>query len=507
MMEAQSLIQKTKLFYYQHYYVYGISLFGAGISCSLLAGILQLKYTIPAITIATVIMVFLLIMISYLAVCYYLNHLEEKLATIAATAETTRLTARLEPYRQKLRQYAKCEDANLLVIPGNRSAAWTLRSKDSPLVVFTSVLWTQNTGTDTLELILAHEAGHIQAGDVEKFKALSRLTAVILVALGLLLVTGLVITASRIGKPFALSSFMTLISVILLSTLSILAGWSSLLCVRELEADAFAAQTIGNSQRVSDFLAARQTVTLSGSGFYRIIYQYWRQLIQPNLTWRSTLPGLSGEPGKRIDYSMGLSLLGTLLLWCCNMFFLEDLISSTKVDWGFFLFLAGLTVIWLLFQSFKYLWSRFNTVSARSIINRALVIGRFILPSIPIVIGLLFVLRQLSSGEQSFTFREALFGIEILISYPLFLWAWISLALLFSRARSDRAEPSIILIIGSLLGCLIAVFIGISVVFVLKSNTRNFEISDFLIGAIISFIPLISIGQIHNRKDSNHVSI
>jgi len=319
----------------------------------------------------------------------------------ARTHTTGRLRKRLDAWRAQLDAILPHEArAEFAVAPGSASVMWTHRARASrkgaperePLVLLTPSFWSEDQPEAELTAAFAHEAGHVAAADVETFKRLWWCS----LALGSVAPLLYVVPLARVllaGGGARIPSFWNFQLAGAIGILAVVASWSALLCAREIQADAYAVDIMGNAAPMRAFLARRaeqrggETLTLAGRA--------WRWLVQPDLAWRATLPALAGDLGTRVEACLGFALGATVVNtgWTAALL---SILPHAKVPAAVFLLVGLGYVTWLAFQ---FSWWRANA-AARARQRTTSLLGAWVRFTTPATVLALLVLLVIQSGPH-----------------------------------------------------------------------------------------------------------
>lgn len=374
--------------------------------------------------------------------------------------ERPRMKAKLDGLRAKLRQFTADNSAELVMVPGSAIVLSTLRSDSNPIVEMSAGFWsTYSESPSMVEAAIAHEAGHIVARDVEIFKrlvSLMKVLASIAVAAVAWSPVALWLAPQTERSSVLYEAFFLSQTIVLLIGVALL--WSALLIAREIQADAYAAQLLGNEEPIRDLLSRqlerRETQFQVPSPLRRLVT--W--LIQPNLRWRATLPGLRGNLGSRVELKVGIAsacVLNTAITarggWAG--------VETDPAQWIHYVaaFLDGILVIVFYFYfwlTYKFFWSRNRSLGGRQL--RAL--GTSLGSCLKFAIPTYFLMQLDMASNYWFTvwtgntdslvtdMTHQFQGPEtagIFVTFYLNTWSIAKFSLLSSKERS-RDQPSLI---------------------------------------------------------------
>jgi Zn-dependent protease with chaperone function len=376
-----------------------------------------------------------------------------------ALAQTSRRLART------LSEWAACINAHLpdrtkaivALAPGSASVMWTARSLSTAerpaLVLVTPAFYSESRTEAETTAALVHEAGHVAAGDVETFKRLWSCT----IALGLLMVPMSAIAVTRVLTGSGLSRVSSLTNFVMSVAMGIFAvasSWSALVAARELQADAFAAEAMGDSAHIAGFLQARARSRTSEESI-GLRATIWRWLLQPDLTWRASLPALRGELGLRAEISVAVALAMLVV----NGWWFAALVSRFKALNAALMPLFACALLYALALTFQFLWWRAAALVARraSIVKMVAVWLRLTVTIAIVVLAAASLLSATAKfghpdGAEGVSATELLL-FAFLVQIGLTLVAmWASISHLVDTLRSTKA-PSVL---GAVIGLGIA---------------------------------------------------
>jgi Zn-dependent protease with chaperone function len=393
----------------------------------------------------------------------------------ARKSETARLRRKLDGVRAKVRELSKVEDLDVLLVPGTMVSAWVARSRDRPLIQVTSAFWSVYQGCPELDGAMAHEAGHVVARDVEHFHGLYYLVAIVAgawalfapVALGMLLFM-------NIGKVL---SFVVVVGIVAFSALAVGGTWSALLVARELQADAFAVDALGDAEPVTTFLDRQRELRLKEGAPTSALRAVWRWLIQPDLAWRSSLPVLYGTVGRRVELMLGVGIFGAFMvpLWTAMLVgvMLEGDTPSTGVIWPAWLVVlaVALGLLWIVYQFFWY-----RNQSARRDTRLVHSLRTWAWLSLPSAALFMVILLILYSLWRSTEFHPA-YWLLVVAGLPLIsltVWAASNLAIVWEDG-GGKTTPGIRQALAALA---VVLMVGAVVTFVLFVSVGRDTISD-----------------------------
>lgn len=386
------------------------------------------------------------------------RRLREQLAR-AITPSRPRLQRQLQELEGKLREFSGDASARLVLIPESAVVLSTLRSNREPVVEVTAgFLNTYASHPRLMEAALAHEAGHIAARDVERFRRMLSLMWTLLALLALLFLA--LAGTSDVGAR--------LIGQLLYLTLAMGLAWSALVVAREVQSDAFAVKVLG--KRPMRFLLEGQLELRAAQARQRTALQRLRTwLLQPDLRWRSTLPFLDGHLGARVEVKLGLAMaafVGTLAWnlaivkmmlartsWATSLENIKVKLSTSDASLtGFSLVFSGIfmaTLAWVAWTAYSFFWVRSRALgrgdsSTRSSGLRSLLF--FCLPGMALL--LLYLVWMLLADTRGLWL--VLLMPAFVLPLALLLWAAGKLALVSPRER-QRERPSLPLAVLSLL--------------------------------------------------------
>lgn len=372
-----------------------------------------------------------------------------------------RLGRKLEELQERLRSYAGDPNTRLMFDASPAVLLYTLKSRKMPIVAITAGFWQRYADRpELLEAALAHEAGHVAARDVEKFEFL-QCWMVILAICGVLVTLWALFLSYLQGSPF-LTVLFPISSIVFGAAVAL--SWSALVMARELEADVYAVEMLNDEEPVRNLLLSQFEGRSLVSGGSRLFRKLATWLIQPNLQWRTSLPGLEGLTGPRVTIMLGLALAGFVSTWLFALSML-DYNAQSSVE-------ARLTpLLWLLlymtWHLYGFAWGRNRhyggrTISAlwRSGLDFLLFVG----PTVLFVLSLGFAISMYVPGLSS---SDIMRGPVI----PLVTCAWAAskIALMSSKERTgERYSPGFfrgvlcwgaMLICSAILYLLLAVFL------------------------------------------------
>jgi Zn-dependent protease with chaperone function len=389
----------------------------------------------PGLLGGLVVVLFLAIALLAAGIQYNARRRQGNMLRRALAGETPRLRAALVPFLELLRDATSDRRVSLVVVHEPGSLAWTLSAygTSAPVVVITTGLWAQRTRKD-MDVVVLHEAGHVVADDVTAFRRLlscAQATGIV-VGLVLLFIGGLMVWFRvQVSQPF-----VSLAGLLCASGFLCFVTWSALVTSRELSADAFAA-TMTSRQKVSAFLSSHHD-DQSRSVFRRV----WRALIQPERRFRSTVPGLDGDLGVRIELMLGTSL-GTSAIMIT--YFVAGLqlygLMLSGVIFFLVMSLAYLTI------GYEFAWWRARRARGVAGLWRQALTGLRVAGSAWCVMILNAVAAQLAAGRflDADPWRAVVKNVDfavLLLAIPIFAWASASTGLLFDVAyRKNVSRP------------------------------------------------------------------
>lgn len=318
---------------------------------------------------------------------------------VALTHTTGRLRRRLDEWKVRLSKILPVEGrAEVAIVPGEANVMWTQRGRESedagPLILLTPAFWSEEQSEDELTAAFAHEAGHVAAADVLTFKRLWWSSVALSIAAPALITFSLIRLLAMGGVDRALSLANHLLAS-LGGVMAMLASWSALLCARELQADAFATDVMEKVGPMRDFL--RRRTAARNAEVMTLVGRLWRWLVQPDLAWRATLPGLQGRLGTRIEMSLGFSLVSAMIsgYWVSGL--MGIFLYADRPSLLFLLFVI-LYVTWLAFQFSWWrasAWSRVRQSWVAVLVSWA----RFTMPATAFVLVFVVLLQSGRNGN------------------------------------------------------------------------------------------------------------
>ncbi len=429
---------------------------------------------------------------------------QSNLETVARRSETDRLRRKLDIVRDTARRLSRVGDLEVLLVPGRGVSAWVARSRHRALIQVTSAFWSVYQGSPELEGALAHEAGHVVARDVEHFHSLYYLIGIVGGAWTLFVPVALAMLLFMQGSKSALS-LLTVAGTIGFSAMAVAGTWSALLVARELQADAFAVNALGDAQPVKMFLQRQQELRLKEGALRSPFKAAWRWLIQPDLAWRTSFPVLHGTIGSRVELMLGLGVFGVLMvpLWSVLLVtgVLEDravgrTLGQAQLSPAWLVVLAAaLALLWIVYQ---FLWYRSRSAGRDiRLLHSLSTWARLSLPSVALVVLLLLVLNSIRSatpeGGAKLSSGGWLLAVMLLPLIWLVLWAAATLAIVW-EGRRGATRPGVAHALAAMAVVLVAGVVGTTVLFMLvdrDSSSKLATAGSFVVGFLV---PVTAIG-------------
>ena len=288
--------------------------------------------------------------------------------------------------------------AEIAIVSQEANVLWTQRgheATDGALVLLTPSFWADEQSERERLAAFVHEAGHVAAGDVATFRRLWTCTQVLAPAAAALLLFNVVSVVIR-GGLSRVPGYSNYLFAEAMGLLGLLVSWSALLCARELQADAFAADAMGEKASIRGFLVRR----VKGREAEKLAprHRLYRWLVQPDLAWRATLPALRGELGVRVEVGLSLGMVAAAV----SGFWFAGLVSIFPgFDFAFWILNAGLLIV-LAWLTFQFSWglahaSRGNQSTAKWLLSMTRFGGVALLP-LTLALGLAKVTVQTKAG-------------------------------------------------------------------------------------------------------------
>lgn len=417
-----------------------------------------------------------------------------KMLKRAAAVTDDEVTAGLWNFRDRLRRYTGNNESDIKLMHGNAVVAWTAKSREKPLVFISTgflLKYTQKGTENESDVVLAHEAGHINAGDVEFFHAMMNVIKTILIFLLLSLVLDPVFLFAA-KNPGAVKYYAYIIAIPLFSLLFLFSSWSALLNARELHSDAFAADCVGQGRVEEYFL---KTVNVAAKELF--IRKIIRMAIQPASKWRRKIPALENRTGAKIEIFSGGIIVGLFLQAVFIALINEGLLENTKLSiFSFFGYIIPLSAGFIAFIiSYVFLWHRNYSLrnDKYSLAKKLFVCAKFSIIGLSVWVIALVLLRRVTEYALHPAFLFLLICIPVMVT--LLTWSLSNFGLSFDLLRRrDNPRPRVLSCILSIISfaCAFILFTTICFLFVDIENGAHYE----PLAAIISVSSIVSIAHL-----------
>jgi Zn-dependent protease with chaperone function len=435
---------------------------------------------------------------------------QSDMEAVARRSETDQLRRKLDIVRDKARRLSNVGNLDVLLVPGRDVSAWVARSRHRALIQLTSAFWSLYQGSPELEGAMAHEAGHVVARDVEHFHGLYYLVGIVGGAWTLFVPVALGVLVFLGGSEAALS-LLTVAGTMGFSAMAIAGTWSALLVARELQADAFAVNALGDAERVKTFLQRQQELRLKEGARPSPLKAAWRWLIQPDLAWRMSFPVLHGTIGARVELMLGFGVFGVLMVPLWSVLLATGVLenkaagptpSQAQLSPAWLVVLAAaLALLWIVYQ---FLWYR-NRSAGRDLrlLHSLGTWARLSLPSVALSVLLLLVLNSIRSATAEGGAKLGpvgwLLAVTALPLIWLVLWAAATLAMVW-EGRRGATRPGVPHALAALAAVLVAGVVGTTVLFMLvdrDSSSKLGTAGSFVAGF---FAAALAMGLWGHRK-------